>query len=57
MTAGTVGLGGAFRMAQYGKLGGIKGAPVPPMQWVTRSGRDFMKTVQTDAWNEMGMWS
>jgi hypothetical protein len=50
VTAGTAGLGGAYRLARYGTLAGIKGAPLVGIG-------KAMKPFQTEAWNNMGMWS
>ncbi|HEX6684810.1 MAG TPA: RHS repeat-associated core domain-containing protein [Candidatus Limnocylindrales bacterium] len=55
ITAGTLGTGAAFRMAQFGKLGGVKGAPTIPLPgWISKSSKAAMEKVQTPLWNGLG---
>lgn len=52
LTAGTLGVGAGFRMAQFGKLGGVKNAPLVPLpKFISPKNNAVYQKVQTAGWN------
>jgi hypothetical protein len=55
VTVGTIGVGGAFRAAQFGHLNGVKNIPVVKLpKFISRSGAEAMERAQTKAWKDLG---
>ncbi|MEU1586619.1 RHS repeat-associated core domain-containing protein [Micromonospora sp. NPDC005710] len=52
LTAGTLGVGSAFRMAQYGKLGRVKDVPLVPLpKFISPSNNAAYQKASTAGWN------
>lgn len=52
LTAGTLGVGGAFRMAQFGKVGRVKGVPLVPLpKFISPANHAAYQRVSLPGWN------